>query len=637
MADVVQAFEAQLLRWRRRYAGRPGREMVKLCLLSLEREEIVAIAYREDALGKRLARMPVADDVREIAGHALLWAWKDEEMHAIYVRGCLLRLGSPWLRLRALQHQAAGAVGGWASSVRQHVRWSDAPLSRLIATLLTWAGLITGRVPREVRRFLDCRAFRDFCLFNAQAERTARLCWERLAELAAEVPAISRGLVEEFQRVAEDEERHERVFSILAAALDAEDRLVAGESASTLANKIGAVGEFFLPRRRRTGRSARNPLGSGAPVWCVSGSARDDKRTELRRLLEASGLERHVGERARERGIAVSALRVAIKPTFMLGYHQRDRSIITDPELLDELAAFLRELGCADVAAVECANIYDNFYRNRTVDQVARYMGLGSRHYRIVDSANEQVPHRYFRGMAQYSVGRTWKEADYRISFAKMRSHPVELVYLTVPNVEWVGGRCDQFLFLDRQAHRETAIMMLLDEFPPDYALLDGYELAADGLVGVMGCASPPRPRRLYAGADALAVDMVAARHLGLRDPRESTILRAALHWFGSPSGPSAPVPARPEVIGCDEPVAGWRSPYHDELSTFLSFLAYPVYVLGSGRGALFVPEMDLEAFPLLEPEGLVLRSSRRAVRTLLGLRLPAAPRTPSDVPPAHS
>jgi uncharacterized protein (DUF362 family) len=304
-----------------------------------------------------------------------------------------------------------------------------------------------------------------------------------------------------------------------------------------------------------------------------------------------------------------------VKPTFMLGYSRRDRSMITDPDLLDELAAWLRGQGVAEVAAVECANIYDHFYAGRSVAEVARYFGYDSPHYRLVDSSREQVPHDYFRGMAQYSVGRTWKEADFRLSFAKLRSHPVELVHLSVANVEWVGGRCDQFLFLDRQAHRETAVMMLLDEFPPHFALLEGYDLAADGLMGVMGCPDPPAPRRLYAGADALAVDRVAARHLGMRDARESTILRAAMHWFGQEDGAVT-------VAGPDEPIAGWRTPYHNELSTVLSFLAFPVYVLGSGRGALFVPEMDEQAFPPLRPEGPLLRGARGAVRRLIGLHL---------------
>ena len=288
--------------------------------------------------------------------------------------------------------------------------------------------------------------------------------------------------------------------------------------------------------------------------------------------------------------------------------------MITDSQLLDELARYVRACGCKDVAVVEGRNIYDQFYGNRSVQDVARYFDISSPHFRVVDLSEEQVPHSYFRGMAQYTVGHTWKDADFRISFAKMKSHPVELAHLTIGNLEGIGARCDQFLFAERQADRETATMMLLDEFPPHFSIIDAYEQAADGLVGVMGCPQPPAPLRFYAGTDALAVDMVAMRHMGMADPRESSTLRAACHWFGDPCN-------NIEIDGPDEPLRNWRSPYHSEISTILSFLALPVYVLGSARGALFVPQMDRDAFPLLHRESWTLRAGRRGIQSLLGLR----------------
>ena len=150
--------------------------------------------------------------------------------------------------------------------------------------------------------------------------------------------------------------------------------------------------------------------------------------------------------------------------------------------------------------------------------------------------------------MAQYTVSRTWKEADFRISLGKMRSHPVEIAYLTVGNVEWLGARCDQFLFCERKAQRETAIMMLLDACPPHFAILEAWDQVPDGLVGVMGCPRPKSPLRFYAGIDGLAVDIVAGRHMGLRNPRESSILRAAHHWFGAEK-------LSPVVVGADESI----------------------------------------------------------------------------------
>jgi uncharacterized protein (DUF362 family) len=587
--------------------------MVRLLLLGLEREEIVSVGYRESMITRRLENMPIGPQLRELIRHALTWAWKDEEMHAIYLRGAILRLGGWSLKARAYLRQAAGAIAGWSSSVQQHVPWRRAPLARSLAALITAVGSLSGRVPRDVRRQLRYSPFRDFCLFNVDAELTARLCYDRMLELAAELPELPASLTDDLRRVRDDEDRHAQIFTILAEVIDAQDRLAPGLTPDEVARRIGQVGDDFLPRDRRPSAAA-HPLGAGGPVWVVEGESSQRKRSLFRRLLDDARLEDRIRDRERVLGRMAGSLRVAIKPTFMLGYDRKDRSILTDPELLADLAECLHEIGCADVAIVEAPNIYDRFFAHRSVAEVARYFGLESPSYRLVDLSLEQVPHGYRRGLAQGTVGRTWQEADFRISFGKMRSHPVELAYLTIGNVEWIGGRCDSYLFPERQAHRETAVMMLLDAFPPHFTLLDAYDTAADGLVGVMGCPRPPSPRRLYAAPDALALDIVAARHMGVRDFRDSSILRAACHWFGDPS-------ARLEVVGVDEPLAGWRGPYHNDLSAMLSIVSLPVYVWGSGRGTLFVPEMDQRAFPPLQPEGSLLRFGRGAMRRLLGLR----------------
>lgn len=615
MGAIYEQFERELTDWGLKDAGRPRRAMVRLLLLALEREEIVSVAYREALIARRLATIPIGPQLAELIGHALAWAWKDEEMHAIYLRGAILRMGGRSLRARAYLRQSAGAVAGWSSSVQQHVRWRDAPMARGLASLVVAAGRIAGQVPRDVREHLRYRPFRDFCLFNVDAELTARLCYDRMLELAPELPELPAELADDLRRVRDDEDRHARIFTILAESLDENDRLATGVTTDEVAARIGQVGDDFLPRDRRASR-ADHPLGAGGKVWVARGGAPGAKLATFRRLLDDAGLEGRLRDRERALGRPSGSLRVAIKPTFMLAYDRKDRSIVTDPELLAVLAERLGELGCADVAIVEAPNIYDRFYGRRGVGDVARYLGLGSPSYRLVDLSAEQVPHAYRRGLAQATIGRTWEEADFRISFGKMRSHPVELVYLSLGNVEWVGGRCDEYLFPERQAHRETAIMMLLDEFPPHFALLDAHDSAADGLVGVMGCPRAPVPLRLYAAGDALAMDIVAARHMGVSDPRESNLLRSACHWFGDPT-------ARIEVVGIDEPLPGWRGPYHSDLSTLLSILALPVYVWGSGRGSLFLPEMDENAFPPLRPSGTMLRLGRGAIRRLLGLRHP--------------
>lgn len=318
MGDIYDQFELELTSLGRKYAGHPRRQMFRLFLLALEREEIVSVGYREELIAARLATMPISEQERAIIRHALLWIWKDEEMHAIYIRGAIFKIGAFPLRARALFRQLAGALGGWSSSVRQHVRWSDAPLSRAMATLLTWAGSLTGKVPSDVRQHLRYGSFRNFCLFNVDAEKTAWLCWQRLIELTSGQPFMLPSLIDDFHRIREDEDRHRRIFEILAAALDDNDRLVPEETADSLAQKIRSVGEVFLPRAMRSQRVAENALGSGGRVQIVQGRTLEEKLSLFRGLLV-----NHLGvllrDRAASLGKPLSEFRVAYQTSLYAG------------------------------------------------------------------------------------------------------------------------------------------------------------------------------------------------------------------------------------------------------------------------------------------------------------------------------
>src|SRR5687767_3779909 len=286
MGSIYDEFEAELAGLSTRYAGRPRRLMLRLFLLALEREEIVSVGYREDLIAVHLKAMPISESEREVIRHALLWTWKDEEMHALYIRGAIFKVGNFPLRTRALFSQVAGALGGWSTSVRQHVRWSDAPFSRAVATFLTLTGSLTGKVPADVRRHLRYRSFRDFCLFNVDAEKTAWLCWDRLIELTSGQKFVLPSLIDDFRRIKEDEDRHRQIFEILATALDENDKLVTEETADSLTQKIREVGESFLPRALRNRAVGENALGSGGRVRIVQGRALDEKLSLFREMLD---------------------------------------------------------------------------------------------------------------------------------------------------------------------------------------------------------------------------------------------------------------------------------------------------------------------------------------------------------------
>ena len=255
MSEIVREFERQLAHWKTRYADDPDRELLRLYLVALEREENVAVAYDPHVLGPRLAKMHVPTDLRDLMRATLEQIWHDEERHTVYVKQMLANLGRPTVRARMLVQQLAGVIGGWSVAVRQHRGRSETPIAHAAATLLVWAGNVSGRVPQAVRRHLGFCSFRDFCRYNVQTEGTAWLCWDRLATLALSAPQIPEVDRRQFRCIAEDEDRHRQMFGVLANVLTAQDELRDGVSAASL------IGQIQCPRTSHHFSNLRGDAG----------------------------------------------------------------------------------------------------------------------------------------------------------------------------------------------------------------------------------------------------------------------------------------------------------------------------------------------------------------------------------------
>src|SRR5262249_57525966 len=124
---------------------------------------------------------------------------------------------------------------------------------------------------RDVLAHLDYKSFRQYCRYNVDAEKTAWLCFQRLIELAKELPGITPAEVDDFRRMQEDENQHSKVFEILGAAFDEDNHLLPSETPDSLADKLSAVGEVFLPRALRRAATADNPLAAARPLSLTHG------------------------------------------------------------------------------------------------------------------------------------------------------------------------------------------------------------------------------------------------------------------------------------------------------------------------------------------------------------------------------
>ncbi len=601
LLDDVQSL---LDRWRVEYADQPDQEREHLWLLALEREQIVAVAYREEAVAARASRLDVDEELRAVVRQTLVWIWKDEELHAEYLRGRLLEQGGFGSSLVVYGRQAEGALSGWVSSTEHHLDARTAPLRTGAADVFVEIAGLLRLVPPVLRHELRYQTFHHYCELNIALEATADLAYRRLVDLAG-----SDEERDTFSRIRADEARHGAAFRILAGILDTDDRPAAGTSVEATVAALGELSPWFLPASLRPSRAdgRERSFGSYAPVVVRGGRDDSEKVAVLEECLDRSGLS----------DLAAAARTAAVRVSFMLGYDRRDRSNVNDPELVAALARYLHRHGVDDVAVLEAPTVYANSYAHRSVTEVAHYFGFESPEYRIVDIGDDLRPYVFERGFVQRAISGTWLDADLRIVMPKLRTDPTEFAHLSLSTLEGSTGAIDATFYAKRQVDFRSATMMLLDVAPPDFAIVDAWAPVADGPFGVMGCHRPADVRYLYAGTDALAVDETVIRDLGIGDPRQAPIVRRAHHWFG--------VPLRePTVDGPRPPLrAELRGAHASRLLRALGTVSYPVYVYLSRDGELFVPAFDTAAFPSSQPVGPITRGVRRAAQLAFGLRPP--------------
>ncbi len=602
---LLEEVRDRLAGWAIEYADRPERERENLWLLALEREQIVAVAYREESVAGRVDELDLPDGLRAVIRQALVWIWKDEELHAEYLRGVLLRRGGFVPSAVVYGRQLQGALSGWVTATEQHRDPQTAPFRMGAASVLVAVAGATGQLPKALQPELRFSTFRHYCMLNAALEGSAELAYHRLVALA--VDDAERKI---FIRIRDDEARHVETFHVLEAALTDDDRLSPDWSVDDVIRALAKISIWYLPAARRPieGTNARErTFGSGAPVAVRSGRTDADKVATFEECLDRAGL----ADRAR------TARSAAIRVSFMLGYDRKDRSNVNDPELVAALAAYLHRHGVDDVAVLESPTVYGNLFAHRSVHEVAAYFGFTSPEYRIVDISGDLRPFTFERGLVQKAITGTWVDADLRIVMPKLRTDPTEFAHIGLSTLEGSTGAIDETFYASRAVDFRSATMMLLDVAPPDFSVVDAWAPVADGPFGVMGCSRPAEVRHLYAGADALAVDEVVLADLGITDPRRAPIVRRAYHWFGLPV-------AAVEVDGRRPPLgAELRGAHTSATLRALGAVSYPVYVYLSNSGDLFVPAMDTEAFPPTQRAGLFTRAARWSAQRAFGLHAP--------------
>lgn len=152
----------------------------------------------------------------------------------------------------------------------------------------------------------------------------------------------------------------------------------------------------------------------------------------------------------------------------------------------------------------------------------------------------------YPEPLGSHPFSPTWRYADYRISFAKNKTHfqchytgCMKNIYGCLPEQD----KLKSYHGTMRNREFQTCTIVILEAFPVDFAFLDAY-FSGDGLAGLIRDNDPNETNTIICGENCFAVDWVQGQKMGV-NPEKNYVIRRAKERWGKPEiqteGPMAP------------------------------------------------------------------------------------------------
>ncbi len=296
-------------------------------------------------------------------------------------------------------------------------------------------------------------------------------------------------------------------------------------------------------------KSTTVAVGTYKDVDSNDGSVPSDERVEevykrkekfdvLDDVNEKTGFFDVLEKRFKDSGKTKDDFLIIIKPNFMFTYSKDDRTTFTDPELVEHLIKRIEENGYTNIKIAEAECTLSVFFQNRDVKAVAKYIGYqDSSLARIIDltegNNTEEVD---FGGrLGRHPVDRDWANADFRISFAKNKTHSYAFYTLTMKNI--YGALSKKYKY--KVYHHEfNDIYGTTIDFMKKYNIHFGFIdaiISADGPFGIFADPCPQLTMSIIGGENIVAVDWVGAGKMSL-DPMISKYMQEAVKAFGKPA-----------------------------------------------------------------------------------------------------
>ncbi len=342
-----------------------------------------------------------------------------------------------------------------------------------------------------------------------------------------------------------------RLLVLIPGTFDGEITLIGfitliTEPVASSAALLLVVGRSWAEEDKEVGEqpaASRNPESVVATVTDHEG----DKYSILEKVLAASGFFEVLDEAWKKSGKAKADFKIAVKPSLSMMLRRSDVGTYTDPFLVIHLLRLMAQRGYSNLAVVESGNLYGNWFENRAVAQVAAREGYldesvvnsyrPGREYsfrvwgggadasaRVVDLGEDRVDYNFGGTDGVVELGRAWVEADFRINFAKQKSHFYSLYTSAIKNVYGCLPEQDKVIHYHCRRKVGPWTALLIHTFPVHFSIVDAYS-SADGWMGVKIQAIARKPHTIFGGADLMAVDHFGASLLKI-DARKGVMLK---------------------------------------------------------------------------------------------------------------
>ncbi len=283
-----------------------------------------------------------------------------------------------------------------------------------------------------------------------------------------------------------------------------------------------------------------------------------DKVSLLNEVLDIAGFEAELEAVRKSLRKTKSGLRIAIKPNASMFVRRDDDGVTTDAVLVLALVERLHEKGYKDISIVESSNAYEVTFSERNPVTVMTAMGFngGVHAYvparasvtaHVTDSKGRLLPYKLVDlgadttvvktdEMPQGSIklGNAWLKADFRVSFAKFKTHVYGGYTLLVKNTYGCLPEGDKMWHYHRPTGCAKPTLVQLKMCPVHFGIIDGIT-AADGWMGVKwDRAIPRRPGFILAGRNIAETERIGCRIMGVK-VESSPMTKDALEMMAEP------------------------------------------------------------------------------------------------------